>query len=218
MTGRKCVISSLGVVVCYVTFATIAWARFPLPYLPIHNWLSDLGNPQASPAGAIFYNAGIVITAGLLLAFFLGLSRFRLEDSRVQTLMTILTVLSGSIASFGLLMSAVYPIHRPAAHSFWCMVLYISIGTAFAFSIAAFRYHSRYPRWLLGFGAVVALVNLGVSAFFHDVFISEWVNVPLLLSYCLLLGIATQRLCEKTLKSSSDPASQAKQTNLGEPS
>lgn len=188
--------ASLFVIVCYVIFAVIAFARFPLPYSPTQNWLSDLGNPQSNPDGAGFYNIGVALTSLALLVFFLDLFRFRLNNNKTQTLMVVLTVLFGSIGALGMLMTAVYPIHRPDAHSFWCMVLYISIGTAFAFSIAAFRYHSWYPRWLLGFGAIVVLINLSTQIVFHDVCVLEWINVPLLLSYCLLLGIQTNQMKE----------------------
>jgi hypothetical membrane protein len=190
-------IASIFVIVCYVTFATIAFARFPLPYSPARNWLSDLGNPLSNPDGAAFYNIGVALTGLALLIFFLDLFRFRLENNKTQTLMTVLTALFGSVGAFGMLMSAVNPIHRLGAHSFWCMVLYISIGTAFAFSLAAFRYHSWYPRWLLSFGAIVVLFNLGTQIIFHDVCVLEWINVPLLLSYCLLLGVAANRNMEE---------------------
>jgi hypothetical membrane protein len=186
-------IASILVVLGYGTFTTIAFAHFPLAFSPRYNWLSDLGNPDLNPTGAAFYNVGVALAAVALLAFFLGLFRLRQKDSRVQTTMTALTVGFGSVGSLAMLMSAVYPINHPAQHSFWCLILFFSIGTGFAFSVAATRHHARVPGWLLGLGAVVVLVNLTVQIFFHDVCLSEWINVPLLLGYCLLLGIATLR-------------------------
>jgi hypothetical membrane protein len=190
-------ISSGLIVVCYVVLAGIAFSTFSLPYSPIHNWLSDLGNPDINPSGAVFYNVGMVITAGLVLVFFLSLFRFRLQDNRIQNVMTLLTAIFGAAGSVGMLMSAIHPINQPAAHSAWCMVLFFSLGTAFAFSVAMFRYYRRYPRWLLVVGAIVALVNMGSQIFFGNVPICEWIIVTLFLSYCLLLGIATQRLGEQ---------------------
>jgi hypothetical membrane protein len=189
-------ISSTLVVVCYVVLAGIAFSTFGLPYSPAHNWLSDLGNPDINPTGAVFYNVGLAITAGLVLAFFLSLSRFRLENNRAQNAMATLTVVFGAAGSLGMLMSAIHPINQPTAHSAWCMVLFFSLGTAFAFSVAMFRYYPRYPRWLLVAGAVVALVDMGSQIFFTDVRIVEWIVIALFLSYCLLLGLATQRLRE----------------------
>ncbi|MHB0879173.1 MAG: hypothetical protein ACYC5O_24310, partial [Anaerolineae bacterium] len=80
-----------------------------------------------------------------------------------------------------------------AVHSLASMGLYIGFGTAFAFSVAALRYHRRCPRWLLAFGVTVALAGMATQVLFTNVPMWEWVNVSLLLGYCLTLGIATRR-------------------------
>jgi hypothetical membrane protein len=187
-------LSGIFVVVCYLTCTIIAWSRFPPPYSPLTNWLSDLGNPEANPSGAGFYNVGLAFTAGGVLFFFWGLTRFRLAENRGQTVMMALTVGFGSLGAFAMLMTTLYPINHAAAHSFWSMVNRIGTGTGFAFSIAAFRYHAWYPRWLLFFGAFVAIVNLCASIFLNEVHIAEWPVIALWLSYILLLGFATRRL------------------------
>jgi hypothetical protein len=79
------------------------------------------------------------------------------------------------------------------------MILYIALGTAFAFSVAALRYHAQYPRWLLAFGALVAVVDMIAQIFFTDICISEWIVVSFLLSYCFLLGIGIEHLSRSNL-------------------
>jgi hypothetical membrane protein len=190
-------VSSLLLIISYVTWAGLAFVHFRLPYSPTRNWLSDLGNPRINSSGALYYNLGMVMTAALVLVFFLSLFRFRLQNNRIQNIMTVLTVVFGAGGSVGMAMSAVHPINQLALHSQWCMVLFISLGTAFGFSVAMFRYYTRYPRWLLVVGAIVALVDMGVGIFFSDVPICEWIVVTLFLSYCLGLGIATQQLGEQ---------------------
>jgi len=187
-------VSSAMVVFCYGVLTLIAFVRFPSSYSPIANWLSDLGNAVVNPDGAAFYNLGITISGILLFVFFLSLSGISMENNQIQRIMTILTIGFGCAGSLAMIMSAVFPINYPAQHGFWCMNLFFSIGTAFAFSVAALRYHRSYPRALLGFGIVTAFVNLLVQMFFHDVPVSEWINVPLLLGYCLCLGISTYRM------------------------
>ncbi len=180
---------------CYLATTTAAWSRYPLPYSPLYNWLSDLGNPVANPQGAIFYNGGLALTAGGVLLFFLGLTQFRMKENRLQTLMIALTVGFGSLGAFGMLMTTLFPINHAAVHSFWGKVNFICTGSGFAFSVAAFRYYARYPRWLLILGVVVAGVNFCVSVFFiKSVFVSEWIVIALWLSYVPLLGLATNRL------------------------
>ena len=75
-------VTGMFTVVCYLAFALLAFSRYPLPYSPMSNWLSDLGNANLNPSGALFYNIGIVATGGLLLLFFLGLSEWKMRQNR----------------------------------------------------------------------------------------------------------------------------------------
>src|SRR5437763_1678291 len=84
-------VASMFAVLCYLAFALLAFARYPLPYSPTRNWLSDLGNVDLNPEGALFYNIGIVATGVLLLAFFLGLSRWKTGNNPRQNLMLLIT-------------------------------------------------------------------------------------------------------------------------------
>ncbi len=83
--------ASLLATVSYLTCALVAFSRYPLPYSPLNNWLSDLGNVDVNPAGALFYNIGIVTTGLLLVLFFLGLSVWKMSTNRIQQLMLHLT-------------------------------------------------------------------------------------------------------------------------------
>ena len=188
------IVFGLFIVICYVTCAILAFTRFPLPYSPFNNWLSDLGNPDVNPTGAGFYNTGIVLAGLALMLFFLRLTKWRMAENRLQRIMILLTTGFGLIGSLSMIMTAIHPINEPSQHSFWSMILYISFGTAFAFSAAAMRYYKRYSRWLLLFGVIVAAVDMVSQTFFTNVPISEWIVVPFLLVYCLLLGIGTERL------------------------
>lgn len=190
-------VSSMCAIVCYLVLALLAFAHYPLPYSPLKNWLSDLGNPDLNPAGALFYNIGIVAMAVLLPLFFLGLSRWKLEDNRAQRLILLVTQGFGILGAFAMLMSGLYPISSPVLHGFFSICLYILLGTAFAFSVAALRYHAACPRWLLIVFAFTALVDM-LSGVFHTVMVLEWVTVVLLLCSLGLLGGQTNRLASAT--------------------
>lgn len=185
--------SSMFAVVCYLGCALLAYARYPLPFSPLENWLSDLGNPDRNPAGALFYNSGIVATAAVLPLFFLGLARWKIATNRAQHLMLFLTQGFGMLGSLAMLLSGLYPINLLALHGFFSMCLFILLGTAFAFSVAALRYHASCPRWLLLMGAITALVDM-LYGVLHTVHVLEWVTVALLLCYLVLLGVQTNRL------------------------
>jgi hypothetical membrane protein len=191
-------VTSLVAVFCYLTFALLAFAQYPLPYSPMRNWLSDLGNADLNPHGALFYNIGIVATGVVLLLFFLGLAQWKMRDNRIQNLMLRLTQGFGILGTLALVMSGFYPINFSSIHSFFSICLYILLGTAFGFSVAAIRYYPPCPRWLLILGALTALADI-LSGAFHTVYVLEWVTVLLFLCYPVLLGAETNRLLSETI-------------------
>lgn len=191
-------VTSLVAVLCYLTFALLAYAQYPLPYSPMRNWLSDLGNADLNPHGALFYNIGIVATGVVLLLFFLGLAQWKMRDNRIQNLMLRLTQGFGILGTLALVMSGFYPINFSSIHSFFSICLYILLGTAFGFSVAAIRYYPTCPRWLLILGALTALADI-LSGAFHTVYVLEWVTVSLFLCYPVLLGAETNRLLSETM-------------------
>jgi len=180
-------------VIVYLALAVLAFIRYPGPYSPMRNWLSDLGNVNLNPHGAILYNIGIISTALLLMVFFLGLSRWKIENKKVQVIMLFLTQAFGILGSFCMIMSAVYPINFLEIHSFWSASLYIMLSTGFAFSVAALRYHKKVPRWLLILGLSTALTVI-LTSFLTTVYVLEWITVLLFLSYVSLVGIETKRV------------------------
>jgi hypothetical membrane protein len=198
-------VTSLFAVVCYLALALLAFAHYPLPYSPVRNWLSDLGNANLNPQGALFYKIGIVATAVVLVPFFLGLSQWKLGNNRRQHLMLLLTQGLGILGALAMAMSGLYPINFLAFHRFFSNSLYILLGTAFAFSVAALRYHPTCPRWLLIVGASTTLVDLLYGAL-HTVYVLEWITTALLLCYLGLLGAETQRLSSGTMDRSTPTA------------
>ena len=187
-------IASLLVVLCYVTLTTQAIVRYPLPFSPLNNWLSDLGNLEASPAGGPFYNAGIITSGIILLVFFLTLSGLKLAQNKIQKIMVGLTQGFGVAGAAAMIMSAIYPINIPGPHSFWSAALDIGLGTAFAFSVAALRYYPSVPKWILALGVLTALTDMAFAVFSSSLFILEWITISLFLVYLITLGATSKRL------------------------
>ena len=176
----------------YLLFTVLAYLRYPSPYSPTSNWLSDLGNPEVNPLGALFYNTGIVLTALLLMGFFAGLAAWKVEDKRPQVIMLRLTQVSGIAGAFRMLMSGFFPINSFSIHSFWSTSLYILLSTSFVFSAAMLRYRPEVPRWLLGLGILTAVVVITTS-FLQSLYVLEWITVLLFLCFVTILGIETKR-------------------------
>jgi hypothetical membrane protein len=187
-------IASILVVVCYLAFTALAFIKYPLPYSLADNWLSDLGNITRSPGGAQIYNLGMIVTGLLVLIFFLTIYIWKLQSNRIQNAMLLLTQVFGILASFSMIMTAIYPINFPAPHSFWSAALDIALGTSFAFSVAALRYYQKTPRWLLAMGILTVLVDFVFSVFFNGVHILEWLTIGLFLAYIFALGAFTRRI------------------------
>jgi hypothetical membrane protein len=193
---KKCnYISFIGgilAVLCYLVFALLAFSRYPMPYSPMKNWLSDLGSVELNPDGAILYNIGIISTALFLIVFFLGLSVWKIEDNKAQIIMLRLTQAFGILGSFCMMMSAIYPINLYAIHSFWSTSLYVLLSTAFIFSAAALRYHQRVPRWLLILGVSTAMMVI-LTSIFPIAYVLEWITLLLFLSYVSFVSFETKR-------------------------
>ncbi len=190
-------------VIVYLVFALLAFSRYPMPYSPMMNWLSDLGSVELNPDGAIFYNIGIISTALLLTLFFIGLSVWKIKNNKVQIIMLRLTQAFGILGSFCMMMSAIYPINLYAIHAFWSASLYVLLSTAFIFSAVALRYHQRVPRWLLVLGVSTAMMVI-LTSILPIIYVLEWITLLLFLSYVSLAGFETKKLESRNLERDQD--------------
>lgn len=177
----------------YALCTLAAYVRFPGSFSPSRNWLSELGNPNQNPDGAILYNLGILLTGLLVLLFFLGLSRWKIKNQKIQNRLVLLTQIFGVLGSIALILSAVFPINHSQEHQVLSIGLYILLGTAFAFSATALRYHPGFPKWVLAVGLFTAFVDI-LSGIFMEVTILEWVTVALFLTYLVLLNVFTKKI------------------------
>jgi hypothetical membrane protein len=180
-------------IMVYLVFTLLALRYFPLPYSPLYNWLSDLGSAVLNPNGSAYYNVGIIATGLLTCLFFLGLSTWVIVGNKLQVVMLRLTQAFGCLGSLAMILSAVFPINMAAWHSLASGAIYILLGTAFAFSVAALRYFARFPPIVLLFGILVAAEDMAFGIFLNT-YLFEWITVILFLAYVLTLGILTKRL------------------------
>jgi hypothetical membrane protein len=191
------------VVVCYIGLALAAFVRYPTSYSPVGNWLSDLGSAHLNPRDAFLYNTGIVLAGLLLIPFFFSLVSVRILANRKQRAILMLTQVFGLLGSLSLLMSGMFPINFMKAHQLWSISLYVTLGTSFAFSIAALRYHRSCPRLVLYLGGLTAGADI-LSGILQTTYALEWITVALFLCYLCVLGAQAARL--SAVASSRTPA------------
>lgn len=109
----------------------------------------------------------------------------------------------GILGALAMVMTGLFPINHFALHSVFSTCSNILLGTAFAFSVAALRYHVSCPRWLLILGAVTTLSDLlfGLSKIVTTTFVLEWVTIALFIGYIISLGAQTPRRLADTTAS-----------------
>jgi hypothetical membrane protein len=180
-------------VLSYTLCSLTAFTHFPGNLSPTQNWLSDLGDIQQNPTGAIFYNLGIILTGLMVLLFFLSISHWHVPNHGIQNRLVLITQIFGVLGSLALILSAVFPINHPQEHQIASIALYALLGTAFAFSVTALRYQPACPRAVLVIGAITASIDI-LSGILHEVTVLEWWTVALFLSYLMLLSRFTRRL------------------------
>lgn len=182
------------IVFIYLLLFALALSKYPQPFSPISNWLSDLGNRIISPDGSRYYNAGVILSGALLAVFFISHRSIRLITSKAQCIVLALSQVFGIVGAAAMMLSGVFSIDIPTKHSFVSAILRICIGTSFGLSIAALSYFKDVRKWILVIGGVTALLDLCVSVFFNKIHLLEWPVIFLFLTYCLLLGLEIGRL------------------------
>jgi len=179
------------VIVFYCAFTFTSLALFPRPFSPLANWLSDLGNSSYSPAGAIFYNVGCILTGLALFPFFAGFYKWYTDEKWRKSLMVI-TQAFGSIAAFALIMIGVYSEDYGEVHHLWSQVFFIFNLMVLVLANASLMTHRRFIRAVGYYGLAVAVVNLLFVALSNTP-ILEWFTVFTALGYVALLAYNSYR-------------------------
>ena len=181
-------IAGITAAAVYLIFALIAYLKYPSPYSPLSNWLSDLGNPLANPSGAIFYRLGCALAGAALIIFYVKLGIWNTGARRTRVLLTIARC-AGVFSALSLIVTAIFPLGASTAvHSLWSMMLYISLGFFLTFSATAFM---KNPFFKKGFGYcafVTAIVNFMFGAILNQVFWAEWISVGMFMVYVLMIA------------------------------
>lgn len=178
-------------VACYVTFSILAFKRYPFPLSPTTNWLSDLGNPLFNPSGAILYNTGIVVTALILMLFFIGLSVLAINEKSAHVIIFRITQVMGVLGSVAMVMSGVFPISTFKIHAFWSTSLYILLSSSFLLVSVLLYISHRAPLWILVLGSLSAALVI-LTGIFPTAYLLEWITVLILFSCLISVGVITK--------------------------
>jgi len=182
----------LGIVI-FCAFVAFSWALYPGGFSPLDNWISDLGNTNLNPEGAMIFNTGCMIAGVPLIAFYLGLYRwYGLETWR--NLMVGGAQVAGIASAIALIMVGYFPEIFTAQHYLWATVFFVSTFLALLLANAALLMHLRYSKWtaLIGLAAVafqaVFIAGQAASVGFP---VFEWIAVALGLAWVAAMAINT---------------------------
>jgi len=110
MNTKNIYLDLLGLValIVFTIFTFISVAFYPIHYSLIFDWLSNLGNINLNPVGAMFFNLGCIITGIILIPFILNLYRWKPSEIWSKFLV-VLAIILGIFASISLIGVGVFP-------------------------------------------------------------------------------------------------------------
>jgi hypothetical membrane protein len=152
-------IAGLLAVLTFGVFTVISIFLFPVPYNPLYEWVSNLGNIYFNPIGSYFFNWGCIITGLILIIFFGGLYIWNPRETWRKILLLV-GMLLGIISSISLIMVGIFPetyIHQHviAATGVFGLLFIIII----LLNVALFK-NPKFMRLIAYFGLLVVIVDI----------------------------------------------------------
>jgi hypothetical protein len=172
----------------YLVLSAVSFSFFPSSFNPMGNWLSDLGNNLLNPGGAIFYRLAGILSGMALLVFFLTLDYWTKGQGKNIRVLFFLVRLFGLMASLSFIMTGVFSEDMMPMHSWFSITLYISFGTAIAFTGFAVLFSRVLPRWFVAFCFLTWVFDI-VSGIFGQTRWFEWVVVACLIVYVAAMSV-----------------------------
>jgi hypothetical protein len=166
----------------------------------MENWLSDYGNPLLNPGGAVFYNAGCVMTALLLAVFYIGMIRWykRGCDARKTNISFAGAQFSGLMGSVFLIMTAVFTLGtNTQLHSAFSTANMIAMDCFLSFTAIGFLMDPKMSKGLGTFGFLTSVFNIVTMNAFDNFYISEWIYFLLFMAYLVLVTIHYDHIAGK---------------------
>jgi len=189
-SGGWPIISSAGIAaaIIYLTFALVAFLKYPGAYGPLTNWLSDLGNPLDNPSGAIFYRLGCMLSGAALILFYLKLGIWNTGSKKTRVILNVAQC-TGVFSAVSLIITGIFPLGTSTEmHSLWSMMLYISLGFFLTFSATALMKNPAFKRGFGYYAFLTAAVNFVFGAILHGMFWAEWISVGMFIVYVLMVA------------------------------
>jgi hypothetical membrane protein len=177
-----------------------AYLMFPGQYTPLENCISDLGNMELNPQGAMIFNLCFILTVFVLIPFFNSITWLK-RDNCNKLLIT--TQIFGFIAAIFLIMVGIFPENYPPWHWIWSACFHTLLNSWFV-TILMWS-HPLFPRPLAYYGFLVIVVDvyfitINIIPIWLPKPLLEWLSVIFALG--LLLGMSFVMLTSRNKKDS----------------
>lgn len=186
----------------YIFFSYLAFLAFPESFDPFNNFLSQLGNYERNPNGAIFYFLAIIFSGVLSVIFYRGLYLFYSTEksSMLLKLILILGIANGlSIFMSGVFAESVnYPLHFLFSFSiFFTLLPLLCMINIYIWN------NQNYPKItsILGFIVVIIdlifiLIAMISEELFENAAIMEWLS---LFSYFIWMLLIIYQIIQESV-------------------
>ena len=200
----------LGILAVFVftIFTFISVALYPTPYNPLYDWLSNLGNVNLNPSGALFFNGGCIITGLILIPFIASLYRWN-SPMNWSKILLLIGIILGIFASISLIGVGVFPETHIKLHVLAASGVFGSLFLIIIFLIIALFKHPKFIHFVAYWGIIAVLIDLffiiilslpqyenALAGFNHTVPIPgiEWASV---FSSLLWVGLLSYNMSKK---------------------
>jgi hypothetical membrane protein len=176
--------AGVALIAIYLAFTLSSWALFPTPYSPMDNWLSDLGNYEYNPDGALLYNLGCILTGAAGIIFVWGLRVWWTEE-RARTLAIRAAQVLGLAACVFLICIGIFSEDFPPYHGIFSVAFFLTFGIFILVFIPSVFTHPLFMKPVGAFGIVSLAIDISFGAIYGEP-IMEWTTV---FGFLVLVGL-----------------------------
>jgi hypothetical membrane protein len=180
-------LSALCLAIVFCSFTALSIVYYPYPWSPATTFLSDFGNLSMSPAGALIYNAGCIMTAVAAVAFYVGM-----DDWNGGALLGIGRIF-GVSSGVALAMIGVFSEDFPPQHRFWSYFFFVINFFAILLTNVSLMHKESYGKSTTITGFSLSAVTLVSFLFWGGAPSVEWFTVIASIAFSLLVGYDTYR-------------------------
>lgn len=155
-------LSAITGIVAFIVFTIsilVSVSLYPTYYNPLYEWLSNLGNINLNPSGAVFFNWGCIITGLILIPFFVGLYAWKPQKIWGRILL-VLGMVIGIFASISLIMVGIYPETESTSHFIAATIVFSSLFLIIILINLALYENPKFIRVVAYFGILAIIVDI----------------------------------------------------------